>query len=861
MANRVNFAGNVIALEHSQFNASLNQIQANVKNCSNTCVKNFNSISNTFVSVTQNMGQQAGKLSSIFQSLAKNISLESVFRNVISNMQGAEQAVSSLVAVSGDLQTARGLFNQLNDVSREIPQSFDEITQSALILNKTGLKPTADNIKSLAAISIGTGQSITSVAQAFGNAAMGRLKSLQQLGITAVQEGDKLKLTYQGVTETIKADTQSLMGYMNSLAENKFGETIEYQMNGLTGATKLWGEAWGDLYRAIGESGIGDAIGDIMRTAVRAIDGVTAALNDPEISQAIGGFGRLFTGAFNTVIDGLEKLWTPFSNFFNSLSTSTNANCKSYIGYFEGWFDFVRLGLGDMVDWISRVFDYATALGERMGSYFAQFDHGTTREVASRTDIEVKMTSYLKDKDLGENSILLNRRTGKADISAIAHLPADNEIRQEYERVKSAVWEANKGLEGQQKTLQEQFDAIWDQHKKDRNKKYDELADAHAKLLEKLGKGPDFDRIGNSPIGNGEGSSGGKGGGSNRLEADRRAFDQLAQSLERARVQSLSALQQEEIEYQKHIATITDAMNRRLVSEQEAKALLEQVEFQHQENLNKIRQDAEVKLAEMRGDPIAKLQMQYSQELEALEQLHADKLASEEVYLQSMTALYDRYYSEISKKNEKGKKGKDGKKDASILGISTEALDSVGKSLDMISGAFSQMTANMNESSGAYKALFAVEKSFALASAMVNGMAAIGKGMSTAKTWYEWAAVYAQAIAMVGNIVSTISSVSMHDKGGTIPAGQYGIVGEIGPELVRGPASVTSRKDTADLLSQRGESNIVVNLIEDASRAGQVEKEDTDEATIIQVCVANIHRGGELADAISNTYGVARQGV
>ncbi|MBQ8708871.1 MAG: hypothetical protein IJ523_12360 [Succinivibrionaceae bacterium] len=769
-----------------------------------------------------------------------------------------------MVAVTGDLQTARGLFNQLNDVSREIPQSFDEITQSALILNKTGLKPTADNIKSLAAISIGTGQSITSVAQAFGNAAMGRLKSLQQLGITAVQEGDKLKLTYQGVTETIKADTQSLMGYMNSLAENKFGETIEYQMSGLTGATKLWGEAWGDLYRAIGESGIGDAIGDIMRTAVRAIDGVTAALNDPEISQAIGGFGRLFTGAFNTIIDGLEKLWTPFSNFFSSLSISADANCKGYIGYFEGWFDFVRLGLGDMVDWISRFFDYASATAQRFGSNLAQFVHGTTREVASKADIEVKMTSYLQDKDLGENSILLNRRTGKADISAIARLPADNEIRQEYERVKSAVWEANKGLEGQQKTLQEQFDAIWDQHKKGRNKKYDELADAHAKLLEKLGKGPNFDRIGNNPIGNGEGSSGGKGGGgSSRLEADRRAFDQLAQSLERARVQSLSALQQEEIEYQKHIATITDALNRRVVSEQEAKALLEQVEFQHQENLNKIRQDAEVKLAEMRGDPIAKLQMQYSQELEALEQLHADKLASEEVYLQSMTALYDRYYGEMSKKNEKDKKGKgkDGKKDASILGISTEALDSVGKSLDMVSGAFSQMTANMDESSGAYKTLFAVEKSFALATAMVNGMAAIGKGMATATTWYEWAAVYAQAIAMVGNIVSTISSVSMHDKGGSIPAGEYGIVGEIGPELVRGPASVTSRKDTADLLSQRGETSVVVNLIEDASRAGQVEKEDTDEATIIQVCVANIHRGGELADAISNTYGVARQGV
>ena len=33
--------------------------------------------------------------------------------------------------------------------------------------------------------------------------------------------------------------------------------------------------------------------------------------------------------------------------------------------------------------------------------------------------------------------------------------------------------------------------------------------------------------------------------------------------------------------------------------------------------------------------------------------------------------------------------------------------------------------------------------------------------------------------------------------GGTIPAGQFGLVGEAGPELIRGPAQVTSAKDTA----------------------------------------------------------------
>lgn len=39
----------------------------------------------------------------------------------------------------------------------------------------------------------------------------------------------------------------------------------------------------------------------------------------------------------------------------------------------------------------------------------------------------------------------------------------------------------------------------------------------------------------------------------------------------------------------------------------------------------------------------------------------------------------------------------------------------------------------------------------------------------------------------------------IYDSGGTIPRGQFGIVGENGPEIVNGPANVTGRKRTADL--------------------------------------------------------------
>jgi hypothetical protein len=47
------------------------------------------------------------------------------------------------------------------------------------------------------------------------------------------------------------------------------------------------------------------------------------------------------------------------------------------------------------------------------------------------------------------------------------------------------------------------------------------------------------------------------------------------------------------------------------------------------------------------------------------------------------------------------------------------------------------------------------------------------------------------------------------DGGGMIPAGQWGIAGENGAEIIRGPANITSTKDTAAMLAKGGNTNNV----------------------------------------------------
>lgn len=130
-------------------------------------------------------------------------------------------------------------------------------------------------------------------------------------------------------------------------------------------------------------------------------------------------------------------------------------------------------------------------------------------------------------------------------------------------------------------------------------------------------------------------------------------------------------------------------------------------------------------------------------------------------------------------------------------------------------GQFANMAKQMGgESSKAYRVLFAISKAFAIADSMMKVQQAIANA-ATSAPWPANLAAMASVASAVGGLVGQISSVSFsgaYDEGGNIPAGKWGIVGEYGPEIVNGPANVTSRKSTEDLLGSAGNGGKATNI-------------------------------------------------
>jgi len=183
--------------------------------------------------------------------------------------------------------------------------------------------------------------------------------------------------------------------------------------------------------------------------------------------------------------------------------------------------------------------------------------------------------------------------------------------------------------------------------------------------------------------------------------------------------------------------------------------------------------------------------------------------------------------------------------------------------LGQLGTLFGQVSALAEQGSGAAEALFYINQAIAFANAIVSTEMAATKALELGPILGIPAATVVRGIGYASaGIIAGQTIAGAFDEGGNVPSGQLGIVAEYGDELVngmlvQGPARVTSRKDTAELLNDaKGPSTsvslkvMVDNKIPNAQY--QVQQIDSETVKIIaeQVFSQNIDQG--VSNVISN---------
>lgn len=766
---------NMVDLNTSKYNKKLQKMKRDTK------------------SQTKDIGSSFSSMASAWKAALVGIASASLVNAVRKELESTEKAVAGFISSFGGVDQARVQFEMLQQAARDTIQPFDALKNVTMNLKRNGIQPAADTLKSFSQIAYGTGQSLETVGSAFTSAIQGRYKALNQLGIMAQDQGSKLALTYKGVTTTIDKSAESLHDYFVTVGKENEG-VLDYLQSGMTGAVNHLDNAWGDLVRAIGESGLGDLITQIMRDVASAMDGLTSWIsqNGPYIKGFFDGLIEGWKAVYETTRDVLSSALDVISDFFNDSEDEALTGLNNIGLFLSRFFDFARIGFLENV-----AKPAAVAWGSIKGGFKGAGEALGTFIFTGSIDKAVK------------------------NYDNVLNQAADNTL-----ETMSVIGNA----------IKLQFDDIDRKVRETRNNLKKELPTAPTV--------PTFNT-----------SFGGKGtGGAGKSQSDnwQKYYDKVKDIAK----SSLSDVQKLHLEHEQKIAELEKEYSQsRLATESEyldARKILDDDYFRQYQELEK---QAQQFIAEINGDELLQLQDSYREKLEMLEQYHADSLISEEDYLKARNKLYDDYTTEMNKIDKSKRQGM-------LSDVDIENLNSFHDAMDSMSDAFSNLTQGLSETSASYKALFTIQKSFAVASATVKAALAWMTALSGASTWYEAVANYATAISMTTGVIAQLRSVSMHDKGGYIGAGKLGIVGEYGPELVQGPATVTSRKETAAMArASLSGSSVTVNLYESRDKAGTVEQDSRDGEQIINIFVSNIRKGGQIAQTMESTYQLKRLGA
>jgi len=699
---------------------------------------------------------------------------------------------AGLVTATGSAENAQIAFEAIQDFATQTPYDLQQATEAFTKLVNYGLTPSEEALRAYGDTAAGMGKDLMQMVEAVADATTGEFERLKEFGIKARKEGDQIAVTFRGVTTRIQNSGQAIEQYLIELGQNNFAGAMEQRMNTLDGAISNLGDEWDKLFLNISQQGVGDLIEDSVRLAIDALEEMNAWLASGQLTAYIDAIGSKFEGMGRdvaTTLEILEQLWNDFLGTpeGEGVAGATNDTIDFIVEAFKNLPENMRAIIQLTAVEVAALIDYGRAYG---------------RAFAEVIGIELaRMVEQAKvyGRALGDalNPFSDDEIDVEAELRRLQGVASDmaDEAFRNAERQAAITRDARReSIISIMEERQAALDSFDSQIAKadDLRAKYDQLQQER-----NAGTGDRLAQFAITPEG---------GEDSGPSEAERKAAKRRQEQQEREFSQLLDFLQTEE----------------------------EAIQSSYDRRLEIIRANTEAE-SELRGQLEDKLKDRYDAEMEALQQRQMQEIESIRNSLltqeEQLAASYERRKQIVLENTQITEEERQQlqadlhenymqqlqQMEAQRTSVMLQNSSNLFGSLADLSKTFA------GEQSTIYKAMFATSKAFALVDSVIK----IQQGIANAASLpfpANLGAMGSVAAATAG-IVSTIQGQNFsgaYDEGGKIPAGKVGLVGEIGPELVQGPANVTSRKETAEMFKNGG-------------------KKDKEEAVPPQVNVRNIN--------------------
>jgi hypothetical protein len=256
-----------------------------------------------------NISQAATAARRALAGLAAGFSLAALGHQVVEAQREFDKLNASLVTATGSTANAAQAFKALQAFAATTPYSVAEATEAFIKMRNLGLDPSERALRAYGNTAAAMGKGLNQMIEAVADASTGEFERLKEFGITAKQNGDRVSLTFKGMSTTIGNNAKEIQEYLRKLGEVDFAGGMEVRAATLDGAISNLGDTWAGTMRTIASNGIGQGVMSGVMALSSALQDLSAILDvvggaatkeGKAVSEA-GTLHKILTAVFETV--------------------------------------------------------------------------------------------------------------------------------------------------------------------------------------------------------------------------------------------------------------------------------------------------------------------------------------------------------------------------------------------------------------------------------------------------------------------------------------------------------------------------------------------------------------------------------
>lgn len=163
---------------------------------------------------------------------------------------------AQLKTVTGSAQNAQAAIKTIEDTTKVVPATLEEMTKGFVKLKALGLDPSKAALISYSNTALAMGKSLEQMIEAVADATTGEFERLKEFGIKAKSEGENVSFIFQGVTTTIGKNAEEIEGYLRGIGDVQFAGAAAAQMDTIQGKTITFNNSVDRLFKSLGDAGL-----------------------------------------------------------------------------------------------------------------------------------------------------------------------------------------------------------------------------------------------------------------------------------------------------------------------------------------------------------------------------------------------------------------------------------------------------------------------------------------------------------------------------------------------------------------------------------------------------------------------------